>query len=205
MAVPAAAQPAIDDVMSEHSAPASSLDPRDPFVLDTKALGRRPGAMREESWTAPAPADLAVEMIGVPVGAEIRLDVRLEAVMEGVLVSGTARLPLTGECARCLDPVSSNLDVEFQELYVYPESETAGEEEPRLHGELLHVEPALRDAVVLTLPLNPLCGEDCPGLCAQCGERLADVGPAHDHGPPIDPRWQALQRLYGTTNDTKEG
>lgn len=187
---------------------ATRLDPRDPFVLDTSALGRRPGAMRQESYTISAPGDLGVEMIRVPEGGQLVVDVRLEAVMEGVLASGTAQVPLTGECARCLDRVSSELDVEFQELHVYPESETAGEEEPRLDGDLLDIGPSVRDAVVLTLPLNPLCREDCPGLCAECGARLADAGPEHDHGPAIDPRWQALASLtddMNDINDTKEG
>lgn len=189
---------------------ATRLDPRDPFVWDTAALGRRPGAMRRESRTIPAPGDFGVEMIRVPEGAQIVVDVRLEAVMEGVLASGTARVPLTGECARCLDQVSSDLDVEFQELHVYPESETAGEEEPRLDGDLLDIGSSLRDAVVLTLPLNPLCREDCPGLCADCGVRLADVEPEHDHGQAIDPRLQALASLTddtntNDTNHTKEG
>lgn len=181
------------------------LDPRDSFVLDTKALGRRPGAMRRDSRTVPAPADFGMAMISVPEGADIHLDLRLEAVMEGVLVTGTAQVPLSGECARCLDELSSDLEVNFQELYVYPESETASEEEPRLEGELLDVEQALRDAVVLTLPLNPLCREDCPGLCAQCGIRLADAEPDHRHEESIDPRWQALQGLLDSTNEDQEG
>lgn len=181
------------------------LDPRDPLVVDTTALGRRPGTMRRDSRTVPAPTDFGLTMIGVPEGTEIRLDLRLEAVMEGVLVTGTAEVPLSGECARCLDELSSELEVNFQELYVYPESETASEEEPRLEGDLLDVEQALRDAVVLTLPLSPLCREDCPGLCAQCGARLADVEPDHRHEEDIDPRWQALRGFFDRTNDDQEG
>lgn len=192
--------------MPEDTQPTDTrLDPRDPFVLDTKALGRRPGAMRQDSRTVPAPADFGLTMIGVPEGSDIHLDLRLEAVMEGVLVSGTARVPLSGECARCLDELSSELEVDLQELYVYLESETASEDEPRLDGELLNLEQALRDAVVLTLPLSPLCREDCPGLCAQCGVRLADAEPDHHHGESIDPRWQALQGLFESTNNDQEG
>lgn len=189
--------------MSDQATPAApNSRPRDSFVVDTKPLGRRPGAMREEFRTVPAPADLALEMIGVPEGSDMELDLRLEAVMEGVLASGTVRAALSGECARCLDPVTAEVEVGFQELYVYPESQEAGEEESRLDGELMNLEPAVRDAVVLALPLSPLCGEDCPGLCAECGARLADAGPGHEHAKPIDPRWQALQTLLDTTEDT---
>src|SRR3954470_7121625 len=132
------------------------IDPRDPFVIDTRTLGRRPGSMRKDSYTVPAPADLGVEMVGVPEGTEIELDLMLEAVMEGVLVSGTARAPLSGECARCLEDFEDSLDIDLQELYVYPDGDT-DDEAAQLVGDLLDLEPVLRDAVVLALPLQPKC------------------------------------------------
>jgi uncharacterized protein len=96
------------------------LDPRSPFVLDTHELGRRPGTMRRVSRTVPAPEDLGTAVIGVPAGSDLDLDLRLEAVMEGILVSGTVRGRTVGECVRCLDEVSGEIEVELQELYVYP-------------------------------------------------------------------------------------
>ncbi|MCO5992116.1 YceD family protein [Actinoallomurus rhizosphaericola] len=183
------------------------IDPRAPFVIDTTTLGRRPGSMREDSRTVPAPADLGVEMVGVPEGADIELDFRLEAVMEGVLVSGTARAPLTGECARCLEPVTSSIEVDFQELYVYSDTrsgESAGEDERRLEGDLIDLEPVVRDAMVLALPLSPLCQDDCPGLCSECGVRLADAEPDHHH-EAVDPRWAALQGMLDQRQEDQEG
>ncbi len=173
------------------------IDPRDPFVIDTHALGRRPGSMRKDSRDVPAPTDLGIEMVGVPEDAKIELDIRLEAVMEGVLVSGTACAPLSGECARCLDPITSSIEVEFQELFVYSDTrsgEEAGEDEYRLAGDLIDLQPVVRDAMVLALPLSPLCQEDCPGLCPVCGVRLADAEPDHQHDA-VDPRWAALQGM----------
>ena len=183
------------------------IDPRDPFVIDTLTLGRRPGSMRKDSYTVPAPADLGVEMVSVPEGTEIELDLRLEAVMEGVLVSGTARASLAGECARCLDPVTSSIEVEFQELYVYDDTrsgESAEDDERRLEKDLIDLEPVVRDAMVLALPLSPLCRDDCPGLCTDCGVRLADAGPDHHHDA-VDPRWAALQGMLDQRQEDQEG
>ncbi|EON23206.1 hypothetical protein CF8_2880 [Nocardioides sp. CF8] len=178
----------------------TSLDPRAPLVLDTRELGRRPGSQLEIVRTVPAPTELGIEVLRVPEGSPVELDLRLEAVMEGVLVSGSATAELDGECARCLAPIEDEISVRLQELFVYDDvrhdaSDTDLEDETsRLEDDLLDLEPLLRDAVVLALPFQPLCEEDCPGLCVECGARLAD-DPEHGHEEPIDPRWAGLQGL----------
>jgi uncharacterized protein len=168
------------------------LDPRAPLVFDMHELGRRPGAMTRLSRTVPAPADLDLDVVGVPEGSDLELVGRFESVVEGVLASGTARARLAGECVRCLDDIESDLEVEFQELYVYA-GRDADEDTRRLEGDLLDLEPVLRDAVVLALPLQPTCRPDCPGLCPECGVRLAEE-PGHGH-EVSDARWAALQGL----------
>ena len=135
----------------------------------------------------------------MPAGGDLDLDLRLESVMEGVLVSGQVTATVTGECSRCLEPVSEELQVRLQELYAYEGkgAEAAGdddEDESRMEGDFLDLEPALRDAVVLALPLTPLCDEDCSGLCVDCGERLDDLPEDHTHDA-TDPRWAALRGL----------
>jgi uncharacterized protein len=150
--------------------------------------------------TVPAPAELGIEVLRVPEGSPVELDLRLEAVMEGVLVSGSASAELVGECARCLEPIEEMTHVRFQELFVYddvrhdPQDADLDDEVSRLEDDLLDLEPLLRDAVVLALPFRPLCEEDCPGLCIECGARLAD-DPEHAHEEPIDPRWAGLTAL----------
>jgi len=179
----------------------TSLDPRAPLVLDTRELGRRPGSQLEMVRTVPAPAELGIEVLHVPEGSPVELDLRLEAVMEGVLVSGSASAELDGECARCLEPIEDEITVRLQELFVYDDarhdaSDTDLDDEvSRLEDDLLDLEPLLRDAVVLALPFQPLCAPDCPGLCVECGARLAD-DPEHGHEEPIDPRWAGLQALH---------
>ena len=88
-------------------------------MLDTRELGRRPGAERTASVTAPAPADLGIEVLGVPEGSPVDFDLRLEAVVEGVLVTGQAHVLLEGECVRCLEPIERRADAELCELFVY--------------------------------------------------------------------------------------
>ena len=181
-----------------------------------RQLGRQAGSALTQTRTVPAPDDLRLELIGVPAGADVPLEVRFEAVSEGVLATGTAIAPLAGECARCLAPLTSSVTASFQELYLYAggrhdkhekhdrydkndrndeqEEQDAGELY-HLDGDLLDLEPAFRDAVVLALPMSPLCREDCPGLCAECGAPLADAGPGHRHDAAADPRWAALKQL----------
>lgn len=157
--------------------------------------------MRTVTRTVPAPADVRGELIGPIPGSDLVLDLRLESVSEGVLVSGTIRVMLTGECARCLDPLTSHLEVDIQQLFVYPGNEIDEDDEDDEIGQLVDdyvdLEPVLRDAVVLALPLAPVCREDCPGLCPRCGARLADVDPDHRHDE-VDPRWAGL-RAVGST------
>lgn len=170
------------------------VDPRSSLVINTHDLERRPGSMRVLELTSPAPADLGIELLGVPQGSSIEVELRLESVMEGVLASGRAWVQLAGECARCLDPIEDDLDVEFQELYVYPESDAEDDEARRLDHEFLDLEPTIRDAIVLALPFQPVCAPDCRGLCLECGARLDD-DPDHAHGEESDPRWAVLAAL----------
>ncbi|MFE1168783.1 YceD family protein [Nocardiopsis sp. NPDC058789] len=174
-------------------------------MVDTRQLGRQPGSMRTVNRIVTVPDAFETAMASVPKGQEIELDLRLEAVMEGVLVTGTVSGHLTAECSRCLDPLSEELEAGFQEMYRYtgddevsvPSDEDADgdDEDYYLEGDLLDLEPVIRDAVVLALPLSPLCGPDCPGLCAECGVKLADAGPDHGHGDGVDPRWEALRDI----------
>jgi len=174
--------------------PHRRLDARSGLVLDTHDLGRRAGSMRTVKTVVEAPADLGIAVIGVPAGSPVELDLRLESVVEGVLVTGTATVAVQGQCVRCLTEISDQLEVDVQELFVHPESEADDDEASRLEGDLIDLEPLLRDEVVLDLPFQPLCREDCAGLCVECGANLND-DPDHAHEPRNDPRWDALRAL----------
>jgi uncharacterized protein len=184
--------------LRERSPASVPLDPAAPFVLDTRSLRRRTGLGQDHRRTVPAPTGLERDVIGVPEGAPMDLDLRLDVVTEGVLVTGTVTVSLQGECARCLDPVAQTSTVELCELFAYPDSvtdqTTAEDEVPRLVDDLIDLAPVVRDAVVLALPLAPVCRPDCPGLCPDCGHRLADLPEGHGHRAR-DPRWDALARF----------
>ena len=172
-------------------------------MFDMRKLGRQPGSMLEQAVTVHAPSGLGTGLVSVPEGADIALDVRFEAVSEGVLVTGSAIAPLGGECARCLDPLASSVEVSFTELYRYePDPDDGDDESLVLDGDKLDLEQPFRDAVVLALPLSPLCREDCPGLCAECGARLADAGESHVH-EVIDPRWDVLRGMTDAVPDSE--
>jgi uncharacterized protein len=193
---------------SQHRANAASTDARrsaaNPWVVELRELGRRPGSMQEFERTLPAPAGWRIEMIGVPEGADVRLRLRLESVMEGVLVSGDVDAPLVGSCARCLEPVEDTLEIDVQELYAYSGSTTQAtseEDEVRLvEHDTIDLEPMIRDAVVLSLPLAPVCSDDCLGLCAGCGQRLAELPPDHAHDV-VDPRWAGLAGRFASNQE----
>ncbi len=166
-------------------------DTRSGLVLSTHEVARRAGTMKEVRSVVDAPVGIGIDVIEVPAGSPVDLDLRLESVVEGVLVSGVAAMTAEGECARCLTPVKQQLDVDVQELYLYPDVEDDDEEACRLAGDLIDLEPLLRDAVVLELPFTPLCRADCAGLCVECGADL-NADPEHDHGDAVDPRWGDL-------------
>jgi uncharacterized protein len=179
-------------------------DPRSPLVLDTRELNRRPGTMLELQRTVTLPDDLGTDVIAIKAGTPVEVEVRLESVVEGVLVTGSVSGTAVGACVRCLDPVELDVEGTYQELFAYADRAAhhhevgADSDEDEVHelvGDLIDLEPVLRDAVVPTLPFQPVCRDDCPGLCSECGARLAD-DPEHHHDV-IDPRWSALSGLLG--------
>lgn len=176
-----------------------------PWVLSTRKLGRRAGAMHESERTITLTEPLGTDILAVPSGSPVHLRLRLESVVEGILVTGEVSAEARGACVRCLDELDEPVDVTFQELFAYPDRAAhhtqvgAPEDEEAVHlveDDAVDVEAVVTDAVVPGLPFQPVCRADCPGLCAQCGQRLAE-DPEHHHDV-IDPRWSALAALAQT-------
>jgi uncharacterized protein len=154
-----------------------------------------------------SPSRIGLELIAIERGAPVALDLRVESVSEGVLVTGTLDAPTTGECARCLTAVSSRVQVSLTELFAYPdtatEAATEGDEVGRIVDDVVDLEQSIIDAVGLELPFAPVCRADCPGLCPDCGVPLAAAEPGHHHDK-IDPRWASLAGIVQRDQDASQ-
>jgi uncharacterized protein len=188
-----------------HRVSRRSIVPDDPFVVHVARLRRAPGARRHE--VRRGPADSAAGRAGltdrkfavdssVPEGAEAACDVVLESFDGGVMVTGTVLAPWQGVCRRCTAPVGGELRARVRERFTEPGGrygDPDDEEAYRITADQLDLWPMVRDALVLDLPLAPLCRPDCRGLCPHCGTDLNVAQCACV--PPTDPRWANLDVL----------
>ncbi|MGL5827967.1 MAG: YceD family protein [Angustibacter sp.] len=188
---------------------ARGLDPRSPFVLSIQDLGRQPGSVLAVSCMVQSPAPMGTELLAFEQGAELRLELQLDAVTEGVVVSGMVSGRAHGQCGRCLEDFDRQFGARLTELFRYaelpPAEQEQDEEQYLLVGDLLDIEPVVRDTLISALPFQPVCRVDCLGLCSECGILLAS-DPEHRHDV-VDPRWAALQGLSAVgaePTDTQE-
>ena len=166
---------------------------RSPLRIGVMELRRRPGTQREVQVAMPLP-DLAVSSARVPEGADVAVDGTLEAIEGAMTITGTVTAPWVGDCRRCLDPVEGTLEVPVREVF---EAHPTDGETYLLEEDEVDLEPVVRDAVLLHLPLAPLCRPDCPGPAPEAFPAVvpgdAD-GDAEVERTP-DPRWAGLDQL----------
>jgi uncharacterized protein len=160
-------------------------------------LRRRPGNRSEVHRSVPLHG-VGVSTAAVPDGAEATVDVTLEALSDGVTVRGHVEAPWEGECRRCLESTSGTVVAEVHE--VFKDHADEGETLP-LDGESLDLGQVVHDAVVLALPLAPLCRPDCPGPdpdqfpVTAAADEPGGAGDDEPDPPRGDPRWAALDEL----------
>lgn len=176
--------------------------PPSPWLVPITAIRRSPGVRRHELRRGPVNtlvegSGLLVAGTSVAPDAEAEADVDIDVIVGGIEVSGEVAAPWQAECGRCLRPVSGELHTEVRELY-RPRNGSAGDDKDEdtysLAGEQLDLAPLVRDALLLALPLAPLCRPDCAGLCPTCGADLVE-GPCGCDIDPADPRWAVLDEL----------
>ena len=161
-------------------------------VSVAEILGR-PGESRPLALSEKVPG-IRIELAEVEAHKPVTADLRVESVVEGVLVTGPASAPARFRCARCLKEIAGSVELDVCELFAVPGHAVDDEDVYRVEGDTIDLEPMLRDAVTLALPLNPVCDADCKGLCAECGLELATHTVDCVKEQP-DPRWAQLDAL----------
>ena len=162
-----------------------------PFTVGVHDLMHRPGEQREKLFDIVLPEQMGEGLVAVQNGANMHLDVRLESVHEGILATVDVDTEASGECGRCLEPLTEVVQVDIQELFAYSLDEAF---DYCVTDDHVDLEPMVRDAVVLALPFQPVCRPECAGLDPETGERRSE-GQAQTPGESIDPRWAALHKL----------
>lgn len=162
---------------------------RSPFLINIAALRNTPCASREELVTG------ELEELGTSV-AQVTSPVRFTGSIESIeggrmVVEGDIHARWTGDCRRCLNPAGADIDVPAREIY---EPQATEGETYALTSDDLDLEPLVREAIMLELPVAPVCRPDCQGLCAICGGNRNDVA-CNCVDDVTDPRWTALEAL----------
>jgi uncharacterized protein len=167
-----------------------------PFFVNVADLVHKPAARRRERLTGRL-ADLRVGVAEVPADEDIEVITTLEWVTDGLLASGSISAPWRADCQRCLGPAAGRIRFDFRELF---EKVPRDGESYRLGHDSIDMEPLVREAVILELPLVPLCAPDCPGLCPTCGADLKQ-GACGCSSVSVDPRWAALEGFLSAVED----
>ncbi|MFD2674712.1 YceD family protein [Gulosibacter bifidus] len=165
------------------------------FSVNVATIMHKPGTMRELELDVVVPERIGEGMLYFDRGAELEIDLRLETLVDGILATADVHGTLTGQCSRCLDDIAQEWDGHIAELYGYELDESI---EYAITDDRIDLEGPIRDAVVLELPFQPLCAEDCYGLDPETGEKR--TAPAAEPTPELDPRWAALEGLL-SNND----
>ncbi|MFZ4811081.1 MAG: YceD family protein [Ilumatobacteraceae bacterium] len=161
-----------------------------PLRVHIADLLRRPGSEKD--------LDLDVSVLDLGIVDErfvpeetVAVRLHLESLTDGLVVRGHVVSTWHGICRRCAMPAQGTLDSDVHELYQHVITDPDAFE---LEGDVLDLEPMVREVVVLDAPVSPLCTADCAGLCPQCGidRNTESCGCA---APPSDDRWSALEQL----------
>lgn len=164
--------------------------PRRALRVPVVELLRRPGNRRHLGLEVPV-GGLAVVDSHVAEGEPVTVELELEALTDGVVVTGTLTVAWEATCRRCLRPVRGAATAVVREVFA---EHPVSDEQWVFDGEELDLEPMVRELLLLELPLAPLCRETCAGLCPTCGADRNE-GPCGCDDRPVDPRWQVLDAL----------
>ncbi len=163
-------------------------------LIDLETLHLRPGEGRTvDAQVCVDPLELAGQPYALQGGAvDARLDV--SRTIAGYAMRLRFDAPLTGPCMRCMADAWPAIGVDAREVDQPGDVEEL--HSPYLDAGLLDLVAWARDALVLAMPTQIICREECLGLCPVCGENLNEADPqAHRHEDAGDPRWAKLRDL----------
>lgn len=180
-----------------------------PWAISVAQAASRAGLSKAVDADFPAPSGIGDEVIGVREGADVHVSGSFDSIVDGLIFTARLSAPVHAECTRCLKPIVKDWTTSVTAFFPYEDKReaanagevdiVAGEEEsedayPLLdNGAFADIEALLRDTLVEELELQPLCREDCRGLCSQCGVNLNE-NPGHHH-EVSDIRFAALADL----------
>lgn len=183
------------------------------WAVSVAQVASRAGQSKPIDADFPAPGGIGDDVIGVDEGVPVHVTGSFDSIVDGLVFTAHLTAPVHAECTRCLRPLQRDWDVDVTAFFPYASAEDtakdharddeveiiAGEEETEdtyplfNNGAFADLEALLRDTLVEALPLQPLCREDCRGLCPQCGVDLNEH-PEHHHDM-TDIRFAALADL----------
>ncbi len=187
---------------------------KNPLLISLRDQPHREGTTTDKQIEWTVPAGWSTQVLTLPAGTVIPLDVRVTSVSEGVYVEVRGDAALEGQCVRCLEPVEVEMEIDDAELYTQPGARGRRQEQPRdievsgddmdasyvIQSDAVDLEPLLRDAILSEAPLQPICSDDCQGICEHCGVLLKEAEPGHSH-EFVDPRFAALASLLDSQEE----
>lgn len=192
------------------------------LVISLWSLPPAPGERLEKHLEWTVPVGWETEVLELPEGTVVPVEVELTSIDDGVLVQARAEGSLRGNCVRCLEQIEVPFELDAAEVYVEEDPhqasrgrrgradadiEVEGDEldQPLLiENGTVDLEPLLRDGILGAASLQPVCGPTCPGLCPHCGIRMADAEPGHEH-EFFDPRFAALEDFFAEDGEGGTG
>lgn len=166
-----------------------------PFLFDAAEVIRS-GGVDTLTQTGPSPVRMGPAMIGIDEGAEVTITATVTSLGEGLLVEADITGPLTGECVRCLTPLSDEVNLHISQVFALSEDFVTGEEVgddeediPLVEHDQIDLTQMATDEAGLSLPFNPVCSGGCDH------EQVpAPDGDSETH-QPMDPRWSGLEKF----------
>lgn len=170
-----------------------------PTMLNIAEVRRQVGSQRTYEFSAEV-GELQISDASVAPPGAVHVEVTVESQTTGVVAHGVVTVPWLGTCRRCLGEASGTVQGEFLDVFADNPAAISDEDVLAIHGSTIDLSGVIHDAAVLSLPLAPLCSENCSGAAPDLYPVAIAPDPSESAAepseePPMDPRWAALSAL----------